>query len=660
MQKRMNKLYEDIKQYNDSYYLQNISLIDDYEFDQLLKELKELEAKYPEYKIANSPTEVVGGGVDRRFEKQAHKHPMLSLDNVFSAEEFYEFDKRVRKELGHSNYTYVCELKIDGLAMSLTYDNTLSYGLTRGDGQVGENVTHNVLTISSLPKTIDYTDFEVRGEVFIDKNEFERINQVESKIYANPRNLAAGTIRQLDASVTKNRRLDMFVYGLVDPQKYGFSTYFDSMNFLKDLGFKTNEYMRLCPSALDVVKYIEEITIKRDLLDYEIDGLVIKVNEYENQTTLGFTSKYPKWATAYKFKSDHAQTKLEDIFLTVGRTGKITPNAMLTPVQLMGSVIARATLHNLNYIHEKDIRVGDKVVVIKAGDVIPRVEGFVEQSRSDQEVYEMPTNCPACDSVLELIDADHFCLNQQCSGRHFENLSHFVSRNAMNIDGLGPKIIEKLIELKLINNYVDIYRLDAEQLAQVEGFKEKSINNTLESITQSKNASPANFLFALGIKHVGLTVAKVLVKEIDNFEQLYTMTEDEFSAIDGIGQVIAKSLVDYFEQEVNLTNINEVRELGVDLTIVKQTIDTTSIYSGKTIVITGSFSEYKRNDIKEKLESVDAKVSSSVSKATDYLFAGEKAGSKMTKAQELNITIIEEDKINQFMKGEEWKNRFLY
>ncbi len=652
MNTRIEELYQLIQKYNVAYYDKNESLISDYEYDVLLQELIKLEEQYPEFAKSDSPTKMISANVDNRFKKETHAHPMLSLDNVFSSEEFLEFDNRIKRDLNGADYSYVCELKIDGLAMSLTYNEVLTKAVTRGDGQVGENVLHNVETIKSLPKKVEHNDFEVRGEVFIDKNEFIRINNVETKTFANPRNLAAGTIRQLDANITKNRKLDMFVYGLVDPKKYNIDDYYTSMNYLNTLGFKTNEHMQLCNDANDVISYIEKITELREELEYEIDGIVIKVNEFTHQETLGFTSKFPKWAIAYKFKSSTAKTILNDIFLTVGRTGKITPNAELEPVYLMGSTISRATLHNLNYIKEKDIRIGDEVVIIKAGDVIPRVEEVNMKCRDIQEIYKIDNHCPVCSGELTLVDADHYCLNERCAGRQFENLAHFVSRNALNIDGLGKKIIEKLIQLGLINNYVDIYKLTYDDLIQIDGFKEKSVTNTLNSIEQSKNVEVANFIFGLGIKHVGLANAKLIVKQVDSFEELFNLTLDQLNAIDGIGDVIAKSYVEYFNDEININNILEVIKLGMKLEVKNVTINDNNKFSGKKIVITGSFDNFKRNDIKQRLELVGAKVIGSVSSSTDYLFTGQKAGSKLTKANELNITIVDETEIEQFMNGD--------
>ncbi len=650
MKKKINELYHLLRMSNEAYYMNQTPFISDYEFDIKLKELEKLEREYPEYVQENSPTKQVGGRADERFNKVQHKTPMLSLDNVFSAADFYEFDEKVRKELGNSEYTYVCELKIDGLAMSLTYNNQLMQALTRGDGQVGENVTHNVRTIKSLPKQLEVNDtFEVRGEVYIEKEEFANIVKREEKDYANPRNLAAGTIRQLDAKLTQNRKLDMFAYGLVNPQKYGHAKYSESMSYLKELGFHINEEMTICQNADEVVKYIEKITDIRHDFGYEIDGIVIKVNEYENQRILGFTAKYPKWAIAYKFKSEEVVTKLEDIFLTVGRTGKVTPNAKLTPVELMGSTIARATLHNLAYIKQKDIRIGDDVVLIKAGDIIPRIER-VETSLG--EPFAMDLHCPKCSSELVQIENDHYCQNEMCPARQLEKLIHFTSKGAMNIDGLGEKLVARFIDENLITSFSDIYQLTDEKLTGLEGFKEKSINNLLQSIENSKQTELANFIYSLGIKNVGLEVAKVITKLYPTLEQIQVLTVSELISIDGIGEVIAQSVVDYFNNEINVMEINKLIEFGIKFNEISVVETEENELTGKVIVITGSFSVYKRSEIKKRLEQMGAKVTGSISKNTDILFAGAKAGSKLTKATELNIEIWDEEKINNLLGAE--------
>lgn len=643
MDSRMAELYELIDKYNYHYYQLNESLISDYEFDQLLRELRDLEEEFPQFKRLNSPTQKVGGYVDQRFVKETLNPPMISLDNVFNEEELRNFDQRIQDSV-KGDYSYVCELKIDGLAISLEYTPQLTKAVTRGDGKIGENVTHNVLTIKDLPKQVEQPMI-VRGEVYISKANFLKVNEFSDKEYKNPRNLASGTIRQLDSNVAKERKLDVFCYGLVNAPDYGFDTYYEAMQYLKQLGFRTNEQLKLCHGIDEVIHYINTITELRETLDYEIDGIVIKVNEYKLQKQLGNTSKYPRWATAYKFKSSSATTTLEDILLTVGRSGKITPNAILTPTYLMGSVISRATLHNLNYIQEKDIRIGDQVEIIKAGDVIPRVEQVVMSERKDQQPYIMPTTCPVCHTELIKVDADHYCPNVNCAARHEEGLVHFISRNALNIDGLGEKTIIKLIELGKVKEYVDIYRLTSDDLYELEGFKDKSVNNALNSIKKSLSVNPSNFIFGIGIKHVGLETAKEIMKVVKTLTAFVNVDYETLINIPQVGDTIAKSILDYLSEEVNKNNIlMMVNEFGLknDEPIV-ETID--SVFSGKTIVLTGTLSHYKRSDLKKQLEAMGAKVSSSVSKNTDLVICGQNPGSKFDQAKALGIKVIEEDEL---------------
>ncbi len=643
MDSRMAELYELIDKYNYHYYQLNESLISDYEFDQLLRELRDLEEEFPQFKRLNSPTQKVGGYVDQRFVKETLNPPMISLDNVFNEEELRNFDQRIKDSV-KGDYSYVCELKIDGLAISLEYTPQLTKAVTRGDGKIGENVTHNVLTIKDLPKQVEQPMI-VRGEVYISKVNFLKVNEFSDKEYKNPRNLASGTIRQLDSDVAKERKLDVFCYGLVNAPDYGFDTYYEAMQYLKQLGFRTNEQLKLCRSVDEVIHYINVITDLRETLDYEIDGIVIKVNEYKLQEQLGNTSKYPRWATAYKFKSSSATTTLEDILLTVGRSGKITPNAILTPTYLMGSVISRATLHNLNYIQEKDIRIGDQVEIIKAGDVIPRVEQVVMSERKDQQPYIMPTTCPVCHTELIKVEADHYCPNVNCAARHEEGLVHFISRNALNIDGLGEKTIIKLIELGKVKEYVDIYRLTSDDLYELEGFKDKSVNNALNSIKKSLSVNPSNFIFGIGIKHVGLETAKEIMKVVKTLTGFVNVDYETLINIPQVGDTIAKSILDYLSEEVNKNNIlMMVNEFGLknDEPIV-ETID--SDFSGKTIVLTGTLSHYKRSDLKKQLEAMGAKVSSSVSKNTDLVICGQNPGSKFDQAKALGIKVIEEDEL---------------
>ncbi len=643
MDSRMAELYELIDKYNYHYYQLNESIISDYEFDQLLRELRDLEEEFPQFKRLNSPTQKVGGYVDQRFVKETLNPPMISLDNVFNEEELRNFDQRIKDSV-KGDYSYVCELKIDGLAISLEYTPQLTKAVTRGDGKTGENVTHNVLTIKDLPKQVEQPMI-VRGEVYISKANFLKVNEFSDKEYKNPRNLASGTIRQLDSDVAKERKLDVFCYGLVNAPDYGFDTYYEAMQYLKQSGFRTNEQLKLCHSIDEVIHYINTITDLRETLDYEIDGIVIKVNEYKLQEQLGNTSKYPRWATAYKFKSSSATTGLEDILLTVGRSGKITPNAILTPTYLMGSVISRATLHNLNYIQEKDIRIGDQVEIIKAGDVIPRVEQVVMSERKDQQPYIMPTTCPVCHTELIKVEADHYCPNVNCAARHEEGLVHFISRNALNIDGLGEKTIIKLIELGKVKEYVDIYRLTSDDLYELEGFKDKSVNNALNSIKKSLSVNPSNFIFGIGIKHVGLETAKEIMKVVKTLTDFVNVDYQTLINIPQVGDIIAKSILDYLNEEVNKSNIlMMVNEFGLkNDEPIAETID--SVFSGKTIVLTGTLSHYKRSDLKKQLEAMGAKVSSSVSKNTDLVICGQNPGSKFDQAKALGIKVIEEDEL---------------
>ncbi len=648
MNKRMEELYELINRYNYEYYQENQSSISDYEFDQLLRELKDLEEKYPEYKCENSPTNTVGGFVDNRFKKENINPPMISLDNVFNEEELREFDQRIKDNVD-GKYSYVCELKIDGLAISIDYDNHITRALTRGDGLVGENVTHNILTINDLPKNIN-EKLTVRGEVYISKENFLKVNRSSDKQYKNPRNLASGTIRQLDSSVAKSRGLDVFCYGLVNAKDHGFDTYYDAMMYLKSLGFRVNEELEVCNTIDEVIDYINRITKKRESLDYEIDGIVIKVNELDLQEELGNTAKYPRWATAYKFKSSAATTKLTDILLTVGRSGKITPNAILEPVYLMGSVISKATLHNMNYIIEKDIRVGDMVEIIKAGDVIPRVEKVDTKFRDNQQLYIISDECPVCHTKLIKVDADHYCPNKECPARHEEGLIHFISRDAMNIDGLGEKTIIKLIEMGKVKKYIDIYKLTKKDLYELEGFQAKSVNNALTSISNSLNQEPYNFLFSIGIKHVGLETAKSILKDAKSLKNLLTYNYDDLIAIPSVGEVIAKSIIEYFDNQEHVDDYNlMIDEFGLNQSIKDVKVDTNNYFNDKTVVITGTLNNYKRSELKNILETKGAKVTGSVSAKTDILVCGEAPGSKLDKAKELGIEIINEEELDKHL-----------
>lgn len=642
MKNRIIELTEKLQEANYYYFVKEQPLMADDEYDLLLRELKGLEQEYPQFANEDSPTKRVGGIVIDSFEKVQHRSPMLSLDNIFSGDEFFEFDQKIKTGLGTDDYSYVCEVKIDGLAMSLTYNDTLAVAATRGDGSIGENVTHNIQTIRSLPTSVGIEDFEVRGEVFISKPNFDKINENSTKKYANPRNLAAGSVRQLDSNIAKSRNLDMFAYGLVNPERYGHETYFESMQYLEKLGFKTNTELTVCKSAAKVVDYINQLALRRHDLNYEIDGIVIKVNEYDHQAKLGFTSKYPKWAIAYKFASMVAKTKLEDIFLTVGRTGKVTPNAKLAPVQLMGSTIARATLHNFEYIASKDIRVGDMVEIIKAGDIIPRVEKVILDERiSTSTKYEPETVCPRCGELLEVVNQDQYCMNVYCPAKEVERIIYFASKDAMNIDGLGSGLIERLYDEKIIGHFTDLYDLDVERVKQLDKMGEKSVSNLQAGIKASLITDLYRFMTALGIKGVGPEVAKIICKSYPTLVEVLAVSYDELISLEGIGPILAENFISFIQDEKNIEDINLMVERG--LVFNTDTFETVeNEYSGKSIVITGSFGDLKRSDIKTIFEGYGASVKGSVSKNTDYLIAGEKAGSKLDKAEELGVSIIDE------------------
>ncbi len=649
IKKKMNELYSELEKYNYHYHVLDESLISDYEYDKKIKELEVLEEENPKLKKENSVTSWVGNVVIDKFEKVEHKTSMLSLDNAFTYEDLVNFDNRVKKEV--DNYSYVCELKIDGIAISIDYkDKKYFQAVTRGNGKVGENVTHNVSTIKSLPRKISQ-DVEVRGEIYIDKKSFLDICKREDTIYANPRNLASGTVRQLNNEVAKNRNLNIFVYGLANYKDLNHKTYFESMDYLKGEGFSTNQMICKLDNIDDVYNYINEMTQKREGLDYEIDGIVIKVNEYANQEKLGMTAKYPKWAIAWKFKSDFATTKLLDIMYTVGRTGKVTPNAILEPVFLMGSSISRATLHNEDYILEKNIQVGDTVKIIKAGDIIPRVEEVVSSTKSVENTFAYTKTCPECHSDLVKIDKDYMCLNKECPGKDIEKILYFISKNGFDIDGIGDNIIKKLYDKNIVNDYVDIFDLNFEKLYQLEGFKEKSISNILNSIEKSKDIELANFLTALGIKNLGIETAKTICKKYETLKEILNLSLEDLISIDGIGQKIADEFIEFFLEENNLEKIDYLlsKEIKIKNTSFTNLEDKGSlIYLDKTFVITGSFEDFKRSELKSKIEKLGGKVSSSISKKTDFLICGKDAGSKLDKAKALGVKIVYENELNEF------------
>ena len=620
--------------------------------DQDLRELEELEQKYKEFARDDSPTKRVGGEVLDSFKKVTHKIPMMSLSDVFSESEVVNFDERIKKE--GIRPQYVCELKIDGLSVSLLYEHgKLVRAATRGDGVVGEDITHNVKTIKSVPLTLNEDiDIEVRGEIYMSKKSLEKVNLERikngEKPLQNARNGAAGSIRQLDSKVAAKRGLDVWIYHLPNPLDYGIHTHYEALEFMKKLGFKTNPNNRLVNNINEVLEFISEKNAERKSLPYDIDGIVIKVNNIDQQQELGFTAKYPKWATAYKFPAEEVLTRLNDIIFTVGRTGQITPNAVLDPVIVMGSTIARATLHNENYIKEKDLRIGDIVSIRKAGDVIPEVVEVKKERRTGNEKnFEMIHNCPICGTTLVKKEGqvDYFCLNEHCPTRKIESLIHFAERDAMNIDGLGEKIMEDFFNFSFIRTIPDIYLLQThrEDLTRLEGYGEKSVTKLLEAIEKSKSNSLEKLLFGLGIPHVGSKTAKIIASHYHNIDNIMKATLEDLSSINDIGEIIAKSIVDYFQKEDNKIIIERLKQYGINMNYLGQKIIKDETFYGKTFVLTGTMTEYKRDEAKNLIENYGGKTSSSVSKKTDVVIAGAEPGSKYDKAVELGITIWSEE-----------------
>ncbi len=657
--KRIEELVKIINEADYNYHTLDNPTITDQEYDKYIRELFDLESEYPEYILENSPTHRVGGKVLDEFSKVTHKIPMMSLSNVFNESEIRAFDERIRKE-GY-NPEYVCELKIDGLSVSLTYEHgSLVSASTRGDGVVGEDITNNVRTIKTVPLKINKDiDIEVRGEIYMSKKVLETINRNRKEnnlpLLQNARNAAAGSIRQLDSKVAASRKLDTFIYHLPNPLDYGINTHYEALLYMKTLGFKTNPNNRIVNNINEVIEFINYATKNRDNLPYDIDGVVIKVNDINMQKHLGFTAKYPKWATAYKFPPTQVFTKLTDIIFTVGRTGQVTPNAVLEPVLIQGSTVRKATLHNEAYVIDHDIKIGDIVEVIKAGDVIPAVLGPVKERRTGTEKdFEMIKKCPICDSFLikNEGEADYFCKNEHCPARNIESLIHFVSRDAMNIDGLGESIIEDLYNLKYIKTVSDIYLLDKykKDIMELEGYGEKSVTNMLNAIEESKNNSLEKLLFGLGIRQVGAKTAKILASRYITMDNLINTTKEELSNIHDIGNIIADSIINYFNDSKNINEINRLKELGINMKYLGSlNSKQNDLITGKTFVITGTLSK-DRNEIKELLESFGGNVSGSVSKKTDVVIKGDNPGSKYDKAVSLGITIWGESELNDVIK----------
>lgn len=652
IKKRVEELTNILNDANYKYYVLDEPTITDQEYDKYLRELEELEQKYKEFARDDSPTKRVGGEVLDSFKKVTHKIPMMSLSDVFSESEVVNFDERIKKE--GIRPQYVCELKIDGLSVSLLYEHgKLVRAATRGDGVVGEDITHNVKTIKSVPLTLNEDiDIEVRGEIYISKKSLEKVNLERikngEKPLQNARNGAAGSIRQLDSKVAAKRGLDVWIYHLPNPLDYGIHTHYEALEFMKKLGFKTNPNNRLVNNINEVLEFISEKNAERKSLPYDIDGIVIKVNNIDQQQELGFTAKYPKWATAYKFPAEEVLTRLNDIIFTVGRTGQITPNAVLDPVIVMGSTIARATLHNENYIKEKDLRIGDIVSIRKAGDVIPEVVEVKKERRTGNEKnFEMIHNCPICGTTLVKKEGqvDYFCLNEHCPTRKIESLIHFAERDAMNIDGLGEKIMEDFFNFSFIRTIPDIYLLQThrEDLTRLEGYGEKSVTKLLEAIEKSKSNSLEKLLFGLGIPHVGSKTAKIIASHYHNIDNIMKATLEDLSSINDIGEIIAKSIVDYFQKEDNKIIIERLKQYGINMNYLGQKIIKDETFYGKTFVLTGTMTEYKRDEAKNLIENYGGKTSSSVSKKTDVVIAGAEPGSKYDKAVELGITIWSEE-----------------
>ncbi len=653
---RYNELVEIVNQANYEYHVLDNPTITDQEYDNYLREIYEIEEKHPEYIRDDSPTKKVGGTILDKFVKVTHDIPMMSLSDVFNEEEINLFDSRIKKE--NINPEYVCELKIDGLSVSLKYEKgKFVRAATRGDGVVGEDITHNVLTIKTLPlKLTEEIDIEVRGEIFMSKKTLENLNKEREKkgepLLKNARNAAAGSIRQLDSSVAAKRNLDMFIYHIPNPLDYGINTHFEALEYLKKLGFKTNPNNRLVNSVEEVLKFIEEKGQIRESLPYDIDGVVIKLNSIKEQNIMGYTARYPKWATAYKFPAQETYTLLRDIIFTVGRTGLITPNAVLEPVMVMGSLVSRATLHNEDYCNLKDIRIGDTVSVIKAGDVIPRVDAVLKERRKGTEQpFKMIIKCPICDSSLVKVDSQTYCPNKHCPARKIEALVHFVSRKCMNIDGLGERIIEDFYNMNIIKNINDIYDLknSREELIELEGFGNKSVQKLLDSIEESKNNSLERVLFSLGIKGVGEKVAKILAKKYLTIDALMEASEEEIEEIRDLGPILAKNIYTYFQNEDNLKLIESLKDKGVNFKYLGEIIGENNYFKNKKFVLTGSLEKYKRDELSVIIENFGGEVIKSVSKNTDVVIVGENPGSKYDKAKELDIEIWNEDKLLEIL-----------
>lgn len=653
MKERYNELVDLLNKANYEYYvLDNPTTLTDQEYDNYLREVYKIEEVNPDITREDSPTKKVGGVILDKFEKVTHKIPMMSLADVFNEDEIREFDERIKKD--GINPEYVCELKIDGLSVSLRYEKgILKTAATRGDGIVGEDITHNVKTIKQVPlKLSKPLDIEVRGEIYMSKSTLEKLNDERTlngePLLKNCRNAAAGSVRQLDSKIAASRNLETWIYHLPNPEDYGIKTQFESLKFMKELGFRVNPNNKLVKSIDEVMNFIDDMGNKRNVLPYDIDGVVIKLDNLKDHDKIGNTIRYPKWACAYKFPAEVVSTKLIDIIFTVGRTGQVTPNAILEPVMVMGSLISKATLHNEDYCLNKDIRIGDTVKIIKAGDVIPRVESVVfEDRKKDSIPFKMPKTCPICDSQLIKKESNYYCVNENCSKKDIEGMIHFVSRDAMNIAGLGENIVEALFNLGYLKTIPDIYKLVRykDELKLLEGYGEKSVTNLLESIEQSKNNSLDRLLYGIGIRYVGRKVAKILAKTFKNISLLKNADYDTLNNIRDIGDKIAESVILYFQDEKNLNMLEELKNLGLNFEQDVEEVGENDNFINRKFVITGTLVKFGREEIKQIIEDNGGVTSGSVSKKTDIVIVGENPGSKYEKALELGIEIWDEEKL---------------
>jgi DNA ligase (NAD+) len=653
IEKRMKELIEIINKAAYEYFTLDKPTLSDQEYDRYVQELLLLEEKYPDLRLDNSPTKKVGSTIIDEFKKVSHQVAMLSLGNVFNEDDINTFDERIKKE--GIKPEYVCEPKIDGLAVSLVYEKgKLVRAATRGDGLTGEDITHNVKTIRSVPQILkEQVDIDIRGEIYMSKEAFNNLNQERKtnneELFANPRNAAAGSVRQLDSKVAANRNLEVFVYHFPSAEAFNLKTQSEALEYLKKLGFKVNPYIVKVSNIEEVIDNISKWSQKRNSLDYEIDGIVIKLNNFKDQNKMGYTSKYPKWATAYKFPAEEVVTRLKDIIFTVGRTGQITPNAVLEPVRVAGSIISRATLHNEENVINKDIRINDLVVIRKAGDVIPEVvKPLIERRTGTEKTFIMTNNCPICNSKLEKINDEvaHYCLNPNCDAKKIEGLVHFVSRNAMNMEGFGDRIIEELYNLGYLKSVKDFYYLKnhKQELKELEGFGEKSINNLLDSIESSKNNSLERLLFGLGIRHIGVKTAKIICAKYSNIDNIINANLEELINIRDVGPKVAASIKDFFSKEENINLINELKSLNLNMIYHGKTIENNPLFQDKTFVLTGNLDTYSRDQASSIIESLGGKITSSVTRKTDVVLVGNDPGSKYDKAKELGITIwIEQD-----------------